>query len=64
MWSIYIQKFGKISVKFSVLVAPIMVTFGTEEGNFGPLLHATFYPISAMCRPCRVKNLNLNTEVT
>jgi len=57
---VYIHKFGKISVKISVLgsytliVAPMGVKFGVEEWT----------PISAMCHPCGAKNLKIGLSVT
>jgi len=44
---------------YTLVVAPMGVKFGMEEGTFGSLLHAKFHPISATCRPCGVKNLKI-----
>jgi len=63
----------QISVKISVLgsctliVAPMRVKFGTEEGNYGPLLCAEFHPHWCNVSPLRGKKpqnrplSNLNT---
>jgi len=57
----YIPHFDQISVKISALgsytliVAPMGVKFGTEEGSSVP----NFTPIGAMCRPCGAKNLKI-----
>jgi len=69
---IYIPDFDQISDKISVLgsytliVPPMGVKFGMEEGTFSPLLrllHAKFYPIGAMRCPCRAKkNLKSASE--
>ena len=46
----YIPHFDQISVKISVLgsytliIVPMWVKFGVEEGTFGPLLLAEFHP--------------------
>ena len=37
---------------YTLVVAPMVVKFGTEEGTF---LHAKFHPIGATCRPCGAK---------
>jgi len=68
----YVPKFGKISVKFSVLgvvcpyrFSPMGLQFGMEEwtewtfGDFGPLLHGKFHPIGGTCRHCGAKKLKI-----
>jgi len=58
---IYIPHFDEILVKISVLgsyaliVAPMGVKFGTEEGTSVP----NFTSIGATCRPCGAKNLKI-----
>ena len=65
----YIPHFGQIWVKISGLgvlhpiVAPMGVTFGTEEVTFVPLLRAKFHPIGETCRPCGAKNLEIGLRV-
>jgi len=60
-----IPHFDQISVKISVLgsytliVAPMGVKFGMEDGTFGLLLSAKFHPIGATCCPCGVKKLKI-----
>ena len=50
VWGVYIPHFDQISAKISVLgsyhliVAPMGVKFGMEEGTEDPLLHAKFHP--------------------
>jgi len=60
---VYIVKFNKISVKFSVfwgsytpIVAPMGVKFGTEEWTEAI---PNFIPNSATCLSCGVKNLKI-----
>jgi len=44
-------------------LAPMGVKFGTEEGNFGPLLRAKFHPIGATCDPCGAKSVKIGLRV-
>ena len=44
---------------YTLVVAPMGVKFGVEEGTFGLLLHAKFHPIGAKCRPCGAENLKI-----
>ena len=59
LWGVYIPHFGQISVKISVLgsyiliVAPMRVKYGMEEGTFGPLLHDKFRPNRCSVSPLR-----------
>jgi len=56
---VYIPHFGQISIKISVLgsytliIAPMGVKFGLEEGTFGPLPHAKFHPHWCNVSPLR-----------
>jgi len=56
---VYIPHFDQISVKISVLgtytliVSPMGVKFGVEEGTFGFLLHAKFHPHRCNASPMR-----------
>jgi len=65
LWGVYIPLFDQISVKISVLgsytlmVAPIGVKFGMEEGILVPSSMPNFTPIGATCRPCGAKNLKI-----
>jgi len=47
---------------YTLVVAPIGLKFGTEEGTRSLLLRAKFRPINAMCRPCGAKNLKSASE--
>jgi len=67
---IYIPHFDQISVKISVLgsytlvVAPMGVKFGTEEGPLvGPLLRAKFHRHRCNVSPCGAKNLKIGLWV-
>jgi len=61
LWGVYIPHFGEIRVKISVLgsyilvIAPMVVKFGTEEGTSVP----NFTPVGATYRRCRAKNLKI-----
>ena len=68
---VYIPKFGKILVTFSVfgvlhlytlIVAPTGVKFGMKEWIKGPLFHAKFHPNGVTCRRCGAKNLKSPSE--
>jgi len=52
-----------LGVLYTLVVAPMGVKFGLEEGTFGPLLHAKFHAIGATCRPCEAKNLKIGLWV-
>jgi len=62
---VYIPHFGQIWVQISILgsytlvVAPMGVKFGMEEGTFGPSSMPNFTPIGATCRPCGAKNVKI-----
>jgi len=55
-----IPHFGQGS--YTLVVAPMGVKFGTEEGTVGPSVPSSvpnFTPIGATCRPCAAKNLKI-----
>jgi len=61
MRGVYVPHFDQISVKnqfwgfYTLIVAPIGVKFGMEEGSSMP----NFTPIGAACRPSGAKNLKI-----
>jgi len=64
LWGVSIPYFDQISVKISVfvvlhrhtlVVAPMWVKFGVEEGTSVPSSTPNFTPIGATCRPCGAK---------
>jgi len=59
--AICIPKFGKISVKFSVLgiLYHYHCTDGVKIGTEECIPSHQISPISAMCRPCGAKNLKI-----
>jgi len=51
---------------YALVVAPMGVKYGVEEGTFGPKVPSStpnFTPIGATCRPCGAKNLNIGLWV-
>ena len=44
---------------YTLVVAPMGVKFGTEEGPKVPSSMPNFTPIGATCRPCGPKNLKI-----
>jgi len=44
---------------YTLVVAPMGVKLGMEEGTFEVPSTPNFTPIGATCRPCRAKNLKI-----
>ena len=68
LWGVYIPHFDQISVKISVLgsctliVAPMGVKFGMEEGPSVPSSMPNFTPVGATCYSRRAKTSKSASE--